>query len=118
MDETPLLTEEEITGFPTQEEKDKNDNDYHQEMLRRESFIKQTVESQGWKIILDFLNQEIFSWLNQLKIEQDINKIRRIQAMVSTLEFLPRLIDLVSLEAEKAREFLITYTESGKPPQG
>ena len=118
MDESPLLTEAEITGFPTQEDKDQNDNAYHQEMLRRESSIKQTTDTPGWKIILDFLDQEIISWLNQLKIEQDIDKIRRIQAMVSTLEFLPRLIDLVSLEAEKAREFLINYTESGKPSKG
>lgn len=98
--------EEDITGFPTPEEKDKSDLDQCNKVLETEGHLIHLKNTPGWKILEEYLTTAIKSYTEDLKVEEDYNKIRKLQCLIVTLEFLPGVIDNVFFEASKAKEIL------------
>jgi len=71
--------------------------------------LSQLKSSEGWKILEDYLKNAANSFIEQLKVEEDMKKIPRLQSLITTLEFLPGVIDNVFFEASRARAHLQRY---------
>lgn len=116
MEEDSLLPEN-PTGFPTQEEKDTTDLRQCEEVLRKEKQLLILKSTDGWKILEDFLKNVTNSFIEQLKTEEDFNKIRKIQSLIVALEFLPGVIDQVFFEATRAKEYLQRFINDDLAPR-
>lgn len=113
----PIL-DENITGFPSPEEKDAADRQQCEEVLRKERYLLQLKNSEGWKILDEFLKNVTKSFIDQLKIEEDMRKIPRIQSLIVALEFLPGVIDQVFFEATRAKEYLQSFINDDQAQNG
>lgn len=118
MQEEEKYLEEDITGFPTSDEKDSADLKQCTEVLTKEALLAQLKSSEGWKVLDEFLKNVTASFIEQLKVEEDMKKIPRIQSLIVTLEFLPGVIDQVFFEASRARTYLQRYINEDQAQTG
>ena len=64
-------------------------------------------ETSGWGILTRFIDAQV-SWMtDSLKVERDIEKIRRLQAEVLAFESLQRIIEKSFYDAEEAKKKLL-----------
>jgi len=105
------------TGFPIQEFQDQVDVNQATEKIIEASTLKEMQATKGWKILEQYLLEQSKYFTNQLKLEEDFNKIKKLQALVIAFEFLPLVFEKVFMDAEKASEIITQFTE-GQALQG
>ncbi len=100
-----------ISGFPTDEDKNLADYNKASQDLFRSSKIDKMLDTDGWKLLEDFLNSAIETHTGQLVYELDPGKIVRLQALVQALKFLPRVVQQLKLDGEQAKQVLNSFVE-------
>lgn len=100
------------TGFADPESVLIDDVAANNEVIRTANYLQEMQDTVGWNILMGFVGEEINSLLVQLRKEDGINKIRRLQCLIESLELLPKIVDKLKDSAAKAQEVLNLYTTS------
>lgn len=110
------LISDNITGFPTDEEKNLADHQKASTDLVQSLQVDKMMETEGWQILSSFMDNAIETHTGQLVYEKDPEKLRRLQALVQALTFLPRVIQQLKLDGEQAKQMLNSFVADPEYP--
>ena len=109
LQEEPIENSDPYTGEPSY--KDDRDITAIVKVITQGEAFDELRRTKAWPYLIEFFESEIKGLTDCLKVEQDINKIRVVQAEIRVLESLPLLVEKVFVDMEEAkrmvREFLI-----------
>ena len=79
--------------------------------------LAELTNTKGWPILIEFFESQVKYLTDRLKLEQDMVKIRYIQAEIKALESVPLMIEKVFVDTEEARRMVREFLTS-EDPQG
>ncbi len=103
------------TGFPNPDFHDQDHLEASTAVLERSGLFHELKQTPGWQILEKYLQEEVAILVDQLKIEEDISKMKRIQALVCAFEFLPQILEKALADAERARQQIDQYIKGSTP---
>lgn len=76
------------------------------QVIYQASMFLQMKETEGWRILQAFIKNTIEGYTKSLILEQDFEKIKRLQSEILAMESVFRIVDESILDAEEAKRSL------------
>lgn len=106
-EDLPEIQTDEVTGQVLPENALKNLGNDLNAIIEQARLFNEMTNTKGWELVKKFIDSQIESLINLLKIEKDYNKIVRIQSELLAFETLPMLLEKSFYDAEEANQRLI-----------
>lgn len=103
MDEKIELEFDEETGLETQESEISSAINSFQTVINQAENFKLLQASAGWKQIESFIKGHVENLILSLKLEENFDKIKRLQSQIVAFESVLNIIELSFSDAEKAK---------------
>lgn len=92
-----------ITGLPTEEKENEDIILDLNKVISQSDNFKILKNTPGWLQIESFIKNQSEDLILQLKLSDDFNKIRKLQALIIAFESVLNIIELSCADAEKAK---------------
>lgn len=106
-EDLPEIQTDEVTGQVLPENALKNLGNDLNAIIEQARLLNEMTNTKGWSLVKKFIDSQIESLINLLKVEKDYNKIVRIQSELLAFETLPMLLEKSFYDAEEANQRLI-----------
>lgn len=106
-EDLPEIQTDEVTGQVLPENALKNRVNDLNAIIEQARLLNEMTNTKGWSLVKKFIDSQIESLINLLKVEKDYNKIVRIQSELLAFETLPMLLEKSFYDAEEANQRLI-----------
>lgn len=95
---------DEFTGLETHDFQEKTLRVDLQKVISQAQSFHEMTQTKGWRLLREFLENQVKTLTEQLKVEVEYEKIRRIQSEILAFESIFKIVDKSfedSLEAQK-----------------
>lgn len=97
---------DEFVGDQIPESKEECDRELLQVVVDQSKELEAMRSSKGWQILSQFINSQVDWMTRQLKVETDMEKVRRLQSEILAFESLENILTKSFTDAEEARRLL------------
>lgn len=113
--ELELLSQyDEDTGSPKMETLARANEDAIADLIARAEALTKLKASSGWKVVEEFINDQLSAHTKKLITETDFKEVRRLQEYLKALSIVPAWIDSTISEAS---QFVESVSQQAQDPE-